>query len=234
MVVTGPGADPALSDLCAALSIPCASSLDPESATAAARQVGAQAPLCPPSFAPGANLQFEAPVLLDSARLGEIFTKDSPRKWVLLGGADHPQHPLGWIPSEVAPSLQGEKFGVAAWGDAALWMMKRGLAGNNPPIRVLDPRQGPVLALEAWAAQGKLGDLGGVCFTGLKTCRDVAVALGLAALGLKVAVANPLPLWGSEEVRKRLAGRLESGGGSLAHFDHPAQPQEILDWILKK
>ena len=187
----------------------------------------------PSSFAPDANLVFEAPVLLDSARLEEVFKKNSPRKWILLGGADHPQHPLGWIPSEVGSSLQGENIGIAAWGDAALWMIKRGLARNNPPIRVLDPRQGPVLALEALAAQGKVGDLAAVCFTGLKTCRDLALALGLAALGLKVGLSNPLPLWGSEEVRNRLAAKIGARGGSLAHFDHPAQPQEILDWVSK-
>ncbi len=233
MVVAGPGADPALVDLCRTLNIPCASYLDGKSEITAVGQVGAQTSGTSSSFTPDPHLEFEAPVLLDSARLEEVFKKESPRKWVLLGGADHPQHPLGWIPSEVGSALQGENMGIAAWGDAALWMMKRGLAKSNRPIRVLDPRQGPVLAVKALAGRGKTGELSGVWFTGLKTCQDLSLALGLAALGFKVGVSNPLPLWGSEEVRNLLARRIGAQGGAFAHFDHPAQPQEILDGILK-
>ena len=135
----------------------------------------------------------------------------------LLGGADHLQQSLGWIPGEVAFSLRGKKYGVAGWGDAALWMMKRGLASSKQtsPVRILDDREGPLLAVKALAGSGRLKDLKGVCFTGLKSCRDLAVALGLATLGIRVCVAVPLPLWGSEGVRKLLEEKLgRSGWGS--------------------
>ncbi len=112
--------------------------------------------------------------------------------------------------------------------------MKRGLARDEAAVQILDPRQGPVLAVNALAGIGKLKNLGGICFTGLKTCQDLSLALGLASLGLKVSVANPLPLWGSEGARKSLARIIASLGGSLTHFDHPAQPQEILDWAGRK
>ena len=47
------------------------------------------------------------------------------------------------------------------------------------------------------------------------------------------SLAIPLPLWGSETVRKLLPEKLAAQGGSLTHYDHPAQAQEILDWFLK-
>src|SRR3989304_6996175 len=115
-----------------------------------------------------------------------------------------PLHPsLGWVPVEVASSLQGEGLGIPGWGDAVLWMVKKGLASpkNRPSGRILDERLGPLLALKALAVSGRLKDLKGVCFTGLKSCGDLASALGLASLGLKVSVAVPLPLWGSEKAR---------------------------------
>ena len=135
----------------------------------------------------------------------------------------------------MASSLQGEGYGIAGWGDAALWMIKRGLASpkQTPPVRILDDREGPMLAVKTLAGAGRLKDLKGVCFAGLKSCQDLAVALGLAALGIRVGVAVPLPLWGSDGVRKLLGEKLAAQGGSLTHFDHPAQAQEILDWFLK-
>jgi hypothetical protein len=114
-------------------------------------------------------------------------------------------------------------------------MMKRGLASSKQtsPVRILDDREGPLLAVKALAGSGRLKDLKGVCFTGLKSCRDLAVALGLATLGIRVCVAVSLPLWGSEGGRKLLEEKLGAQGGSLTHFDHPAQAEEILDWFLK-
>ena len=61
----------------------------------------------------------------------------------------------------------------------------------------------------------------------------VALALGLAALGIKVAIAVPLPLWGSETVRTALKETLAAAGGTLAHFDHPAQADELLELFIK-
>ncbi|HSR12203.1 MAG TPA: hypothetical protein VLS90_12235 [Thermodesulfobacteriota bacterium] len=222
MAVLGPGTQPSMIELCRTLNIPFAS------ANAGGQGVQ-QTPAA--GFAPDPSMVDEVPVYRDAAALEDAMKKEGGRKWVLVGGSDHPQHPLGWIPSEVGFALRGKKIGVAAWGDAALWMVKRGLARDNDPVRVLDAGQGPMLAAKALAGSGKTADLG-ICFAGLETCKDFSLALGLAALGLKVMVANPLPLWGSENVRNILGGRI-GAGGTFTHFDHPAQPQEILEWAEK-
>jgi hypothetical protein len=114
-------------------------------------------------------------------------------------------------------------------------MVKKGLASgkNNRPVQILDGGKGPVLALKALAASGRLKDVKGIFYTGVKSCQDLAVALGLAVLSLRVGTAVPLPLWGSEKVRNLLQEKLAAMGGSLTHFDHPAQAEEILDWFLK-
>jgi hypothetical protein len=129
---------------------------------------------------------------------------------------------------ELAKALRGEHHAVASWGDAALWMVKQDL-----PVGILEVKEGPLTAVRSLAAAGKLADLKGICFTGLRDCREFTLALGLAALGLKVAVAEPLPLWGSEKVRILLRKNLAAAGGILAHFDHPVQADEILDWFLR-
>ena len=74
--------------------------------------------------------------------------------------------------------------------------------------------------------------LAGVCFTGLTNCHELAIAVGLAAIGTKICIATPLPVWGSESVRSLLAENLKACGGSLKHFDHPAEASEILDWFI--
>ena len=153
--------------------------------------------------------------------------------WALIGGADTLQQSLGWIATEVAPALAGEGLQVAGWGDAAVWMAKRGMTASddNDPVRVLDPLRGPVDALQAVAASGAFDRLQGICYCGLNNCRDLATALGLAMLGTRVCVGTPLPLWGSQPVRDGLAALVESGGGEFTHFDHPADADEILQWF---
>jgi hypothetical protein len=42
-----------------------------------------------------------------------------------------------------------------------------------------------------------------------------------------------MPFWGSETVRKILSGKVEAVGGTFTHYDHPAEPTEILDWFKK-
>jgi hypothetical protein len=177
----------------------------------------------------------EAEVAIRPSDLEESFKKGPSRKMALLGGADHLYHPLGWVPTEVTPALRAKGIFVSAWGDAALWMVKQGLASpqNRPPVQILDGQQGPVLALKALGVSGRLRNLKGVCFTGMKSCQDLATALGLATMGLRVSLAVPIPLWGSEKVRNLLQEKLAAVGGSLTHFDHPAQAEEILDWFLK-
>ena len=177
----------------------------------------------------------EAEVASSSSILEESFKKGPAKKLALLGGPDHPYHSLGWIPTEVTPALQGKGYAVSAWGDAGLWMIKKGLATpkKKSPVQILEGQLGPVTALKALAASGRMKDVRGVCFTGMQSCRDLAAALGLAALGLRVSVAIPLPLWGSEPVRGWLDEKLAAQGGSLTHFDHPAQGEEIMEWFLK-
>ena len=154
----------------------------------------------------------------------------------LIGGADALQQSLGWIATEVAPALAGEGMQVAGWGDAALWMIKRGMtrSEDEDPVRVLNPLRGPLDALEAVAASDAFDGLRGICYCGLNSCRDLTVALGLAMLGTRVCVGTPLPLWGSQPVRHRLTVLLEGSGGEFAHFDHPADAGEILQWFREQ
>ena len=156
--------------------------------------------------------------------------------WALIGGADTLQQSLGWIATEVAPALAGEGLQVAGWGDAALWMVKRGMTASdgNDPVRLIDPMRGPFDALEAIAASDAFDRLKGICYGGLNQCRDLAAALGLAMLGARVCVGTPLPLWGSKPVRDGLAALVESSGGEFTHFDHPADAGEILQWFRQR
>lgn len=236
LLIAGPGTDPSMIELSRSLNIPLISTQGPKEAVDIVRRTREKAGAgSKPSFAPDPHLIEETEVIVSADQLGATWKKEASGKVALLGGADHLQQSLGWIPGEVAFSLRGKKYGVASWGDAALWMMKRGLASSKQtsPVRILDEGEGPLLAVKALAGSGRLKELRGVCFTGLKSCRDLGVALGLAALGIRVCVAVPLPLWGSEGVRKLLEEKLAAQGGSLTHFDHPAHAQEIVDWFLK-
>jgi len=237
LLIAGPGTDPSIVELCRILNIPLITSQDikkPEEILRLAQEhsgISSQT-----TFNPDSSLLEEAEVIMAAQVLEELWKKESLPKVALIGGADTPQQSLGWIPVELASSLRGEEYLVASWGDAALWIIKKGLASlkYSPPVRILDEKKGHLLALEALAAAERLKDLYGICFTGLKSCKDLAMALGLAGLGLKVCAAIPLPLWGSEMVRNLLQEKLAALGGSLTHFDHPAHPQEILEWFLKE
>jgi len=236
LLVAGPGTDASIFELCRALNIPCVSSTETKSARTllgkAKKDPGA--PVQNP-FSPPPSLVEEVEAAGGAALWEESLKKAGARKLALLGGADHPYHPMGWIPTEVAPALRAKGLSVSSWGDAALWMVKKGLASpkGKSPVQVLGGELAPVLALKALAASGRMKDVKGVCFAGMKSCRDLALALGLAGFGLKVGVAVPLPLWGSEKARSLLGEKLAALGGSLTHYDHPAQAEEILDWFTK-
>jgi len=236
LLIAGPGTDASVFELCRTLNIPCASSTEPKSvrALAAKAKKGRGVPVQTP-FSPAPSLVEEAEAAGSASLWEESLKKAGGKKLALLGGSDHPYHSLGWVPTEVAPALQAKGFAVSTWGDSALWMVKKGLAGQRmkSPVLVLGGQQGPVLALKALADSGRLKDVKGVCFTGLKSCQDLGVALALASMGLKVSVAVPLPLWGSEKVRSLLQEKLAALGGRLTHYDHPAQAEEILDWFIK-
>jgi len=56
--------------------------------------------------------------------------------------------------------------------------------------------------------------------------------MGLAGLGLKVALAFPCP---SGEQNRPYVAQDEPGrrGGTLTHYDHPAQGEELLSWFVR-
>lgn len=235
-LIAGSGTDPSLIELCRTLNIPAASSMDPKSVRDSVAKANEQRrATVQPGFSRPSSLVEEAEVAAGSSVLEAYFQKAPAKKLIFLGGADHPYHPLGWIPTEVTPALQGKGFAVTGWGDCGLWMVKKGLTSpkKKRPVQVLDGRQWPVPALKALAASGRLKDVKGICYTGVKSCQDMAAALGLAGLGFRVGTAVPLPLWGSQKVRNFLREKLAAMGGSLTHFDHPARAEEILDWFIK-
>ena len=182
----------------------------------------------PGIFTPDAALIAEGRVNLGNNDILSTLKNGGSAKIALIGGADTLLHSMGHLPTELGKALRAEDHAVASWGDAALWMMKQDL-----PVGILEAQEGPLTAVRALADAGKLPSLRGICFTGLRSSREFTVALGLAALGLKVLIATPLPFWGSEKVRTLLRENLALAGGILAHFDHPVRPDEILDWFLR-
>ena len=177
-------------------------------------------------FEPDAALIHQGRVNLD-AKSVEASLQGSSRI-ALIGGADTLFQSLGHLPVELAKGLRGADHDVVSWGDAAIWMMKQDLE-----VGILDMQNGPMTAVQALAGTGRLPALKGVCFTGLRNVRAFSLALGMAALGLKVLVAVPLPLWGSGKVRTVLQENLAAVGGILTHLDHPAKADEILDWFVR-
>ena len=174
-------------------------------------------------------------LVLSSGPLNSI-SPINKNKLALIGGCDDLRQSLGYLPVDLAFALRGQEFAIGAWGDAALWMIKNGFAAadqENPAI-ILADEGGPLTVIATLAAAGRLKELAGICITGLKGCADLAFALGLAALGTKVCLATPLPIWGSEPVRCLLAEILTRQGGELTHFDHPADLPEIVSWFTGK
>jgi hypothetical protein len=229
LLLAGPQTDPGLLALCGKMKVPLVSSIGNPGAAAILKQARAAFDSrIPVSFIPDATLIGEGKVSLGAAEVETALQDGRSTKIVLVGGADTLLQSLGHLPVELAKALRGENHAVASWGDAALWMVKQDL-----PIGILEADEGPLTAVRVLAAKGKLSALKGICFTGLKGCREFTFALGLAALGLKVSLAVPLPLWGSEKVRMTLQENLAAAGGILTHFDHPAKADEILDWFLR-
>lgn len=235
LLIAGPGTDPALIELCRSLGISClfpADGKEQKKALQRLRREGER--LGSGSFTPDSALIEKAQVIKDAGDLAQAIRKKSPKHLCFLGGADTPQQSLGWIPGEAAASLIGKDCLVGAWGDAALWILKKKLCSTayESSVKILNPEKGPILALQACAATNRIKDLK-ICYTGLKTCKDLAFALGAAALGAQVCAAVPLPLWGSEKDRKLLMEGLATQGAEFQHFDHPPGAQEILDWFSR-
>ncbi len=228
LLFAGRGTDPGILALCGRMNVPVISGSESYGAAAVLKRARESFDRrIPVSFDPDASLIGKGRVSLGDNE-AKAALQDSGAKIALIGGADTLQQPLGYLPVELAKALRGENHTVASWGDAAIWMVKQDL-----PVGILEEQEGPLTAVRAMAAACKSSDIKGICFTGLRNCRELALALGLAALGLKVSVAAPLPLWGSENVRGLLRDDLAAAGGSLTHFDHPARAEEILDWFLQ-
>jgi hypothetical protein len=229
LLLAGPQSDPGLMALCEKINIPLLlSDSNPGAAEILERARTAFDRRVPGSFVPEAALIGTGRMSLGAAEVEAALQDGASAKIALLGGSDTLLQSFGHLPVELAKALRGEDFAVSSWGDAALWMVKQDL-----PVGILDANEGPLTAVRALEAGGKLSSLKGICFTGLKACREFTFALGLAALGLKVLVAVPLPLWGSKKVRMTLMENLAAVGGILTHFDHPAKADEILEWFLR-
>ena len=236
LLLCGPGTDPAIRALAEKLSIPVVFSNEShETGEMVRRALAVHGSASIPGFSPDAFSVETATIDTVPAALKEALKSGSGRQLALLGGWDIPSQPLGWIPSETAPALGGAGFQVAGWGDAAVWMLKRGLAREDAedPVRILHPDRGLPEIISAVAESGSFDPLGGICFTGLKKCRDLVVAMGLASLGVRVNIASPVPLWGSKTVQDCLDRCFAAQGGSLTHYDHPAAADEILNWFMK-
>ena len=227
LLLAGDGTDPGILALCGKMNLPVLfGGKNAGTAEIVKRARGAFDRRIPGTFTPDAAMIGKGRVSLDAKEV-EASLKGSSRI-ALLGGADTLLQSLGHLPVELAKALRGEDHDVYSWGDAALWMMKQDL-----PVGILDAQDGPLTAVRALAETGRLPTLKGICFTGFRNGREFTLALGMAALGLKVLVATPLPLWGSEKVRTTLRENLAAAGGILAHFDHPVRADEILDWFLR-
>jgi len=235
-LVAGTGADPGLIETAAKMNVPTAEAVDKSDAAEilkSARQFHAQAPR--PEIIFEAYQAGEGKVSAAGKEWTRHAGKKSKTRLALLGGSDSLQYPLGYLPVELAMALQGAGLKVAGWGDAAIWMLKNGLTSreNGNPVSILDPCRGPLQIIEDPAFSEKPDLLKGICFTGSRDCCDFPVALGLALLGFNVALADPIPIWGSSNVRSRLADLLATNGGRLTGFDHPVEARELLEWFTK-
>lgn len=233
-VVCGPVAGAAIPSLCAELGIPLfmPAEADPKAVVAAAiktREKGESTISADPAAVGAGNV-------ISAETLASELKADKAADLAVIGGGDTLQSSLGWLATELPPALAAAKCKVATWGDAALWMAKRGFVGGNAGVQahVLDGARGALDALDAAAAAGGLGRLRGIGFTGLGGTRDLATALGAAALGARVCVAVPLPLWGSQGARDALDAAVASCGGAFAHFDHPASADDVRAWFEKR
>lgn len=235
-LVAGQGADPGVIETARKLNVPVAASGDKADAAKilkSARQFHSRAPRPEVAFTP--DLSGEGTVSATFEGFTGPVRNQSKARLALLGGSDSLHYPLGHLPVALAMALRGAGLQVAGWGDAAVWMVKSGLASGKDQDRVgiLDPCRGPLQVFEEPAPGGKGIRPRGILFTGSRDCRDLPVALGLAMLGCCVALADPVPCRGSREVRDRLDDRLAANGGRLTDFDHPAEVQELLQWFTR-
>ncbi|MBT8360945.1 MAG: hypothetical protein KJO32_08310 [Deltaproteobacteria bacterium] len=234
LLVAGQGTDPGLVDVCRQMGVPVITEEElPEPADVVLQAQNYFATLSQSMLPDDIPAVHEDQVVMSSEQFNKVAGKGNREKLALVGGTDTPQQSLGQLPVEIASSLSDQGFQVASWGDAALWMIKDSKMNQKKegaPL-ILEPGQGPLLTIKALAVAEQLDRLQGICFTGLKSCKDFTAALGLAYLGGRVCVATPAPLHGSQDVCRVLAEMVEHNHGQFIHFDHSPQPQEILEWL---
>jgi len=210
-VVKGRGADPAVVGLARRLGLAV---IGPDQADPAALSRTA------------ADRNPSGMVSLDPAWVGR--TRASavpPGRLAVLAGRDHPLASLGHLATQAGPALKAAGFRLAASGDAAVWLTKSaGPAGGEFTVIGPSARNLAELAPDR-------SDLAGVVYMGFQSPREVTEALGLAALGQAVYSALPLPLLGFESRPDPLTAALEGCGGRLVFPDHPAFPDQILDFF---
>ena len=103
--------------------------------------------------------------------------------------------------------------------------------GQSAPFVTLENSQGPLHVVKGLESEGQLDRLAGICFTGMNSCLELTMAIGLAYLGCRVSTATPIPIRGSRAVIDALSEMLQKNGGQLLHFDHPAEPGELSEWL---
>ena len=234
LLVAGPGADPGLLELCGSLNIPVVGEDSRGDAgdvwEHARRSFNSRSQVDLFSTAPGAQ---EGCVLMSEKDFKQCNGGAKDAGIAIIGGSDNPQLTLGSLPIELAAGLQNDGLQIAGWGDAAVWLLKAGsdLQGQSIPLMTLENSQGPLPVVKGLESEGQLSRLRGICFTGVNSCQELAAALGLAYLGCRVSLATPIPVQGSRTAMAVLAEMLGDNGGQLLHFDHPAQPGELIEWF---
>ncbi len=230
-LVAGPGTEPGILDLCRQLDIPVAadtSATAEEIAKRAMNRFNSELRLELPAELPPSR---EFHVFGTGASLTELAHQQPEARIGLLGGSDTVHQTLGRVAQQLSTTLSADSMILGTWGDNVLWL---GEALQETPAVVLDPRRGPLAAVQDLAETDTLERLAGICFTGLARCQEFATALGLAFLGCRVSVAMPVPLLGSQAVCRFLEETVQAAGGEFHHFDHPAGAEELSAWFTDR
>jgi hypothetical protein len=232
LVVAGLDADPALFQLCRRLNIPAVTGTAEASAmeilqTACSRHKQSSRPQLFSDVPPARDFTVHSSGKSPS---GLVSRKQSGRVG-LICGSDMPHMTMGKISQELSAALNNDGMILGGWGDACWWIMNH---EQDPSFVAFDPLTGPLLAVLDLAEAGGFDRLDGICYTGLKRCREFATALGLAFLGCRVSIAVPIPILGSREVCRSLSEKLRVSGGELVHFDHPAETEELTAWFANR
>jgi carbon-monoxide dehydrogenase catalytic subunit len=234
LLVTGPDTEPGLIHLCETMNIPVVSDSDNLGAgdiwLRAQRSLESRSQLDLFSDAP---LVQESQVLMSGNSITQQERLGNDGNIAILGGSDNPQVSLGKLPVSLATKLIDQQFQLAGWGDPALWVLKAGALSQEEslPILTFENRQGPLHVVKGLESEGQMQRLKGICFTGLKSCQELAAATGMAYLGCRVSLATPIPIQGSSAVMDALSEMLHPQGGQLLHFDHPAHVGELVEWF---